>query len=303
MPLTTPIRSPGIIVGYLLAALLLLLIVVLLLLLRAAWGDLLSFFWGVTLLLALAAFLFVSFWTSALGVARYAVEEDALRLAWGRRQHVIPLAAITGIGRGDGYRLHGWRGLRWPGHEIGTGELVAPDGSTLPLTTYATRPLPQQLLIFTEAGVFGLSPADPAFAKQLESLSSAARAAGAPAGPVVPILGSLASPLWQDRSALGLLLGGLILNLALFALLAALSDTLPATVPLRFGAGGQVMRSDSALALFTLPLIGLLWWLVDALIGAALYRSDGQRAVALLVWGAGALLQAGSWAALLLLVT
>jgi hypothetical protein len=303
MPLTTPIRSPGILVGYLLAGLLLLLIVVLLLLLRAAWGDLLSFFWGVTLVLALAAFLFVSFWTSALGVARYTVAGDTLRLSWGRRQHAIPLAAITAIGRGDGYHLRRWRGVRWPGQEIGTGELVAPDGSALPLTTYATRPLGQQLLVFTAAGVFGLSPADPAFARQLEALAGAARAAGAPAGPVVASLGPLASPLWQDRSALRLLLGGLILNLALFALLAALSGTLPATVPLRFGAGGQVMRSDSALALFTLPLIGLIWWLVDALIGAALYRRDGQRAVALLVWGAGALLQAGAWAALLALVT
>lgn len=286
MPQTTPIRSPGLVVGYLLAGLLLLLIVVLALLLRAAWGDLLSFLWGAALLLSLIAFFFVSFWTSGLGVARYMVEDGRLRLSWGRRQHITPLAGIIGIESGAGQRVLGWRGVRWPGVDIGVGRLVRPDGSSVPLITYATRLLAQQIFILTEDEAFGLSPADPAFAGQLEALASAARASGAPAGPVVASSGPLSSPLWQDRTALQLIVGGLLLNLTLFAVLSGLSGGMPAGT-----------------ARFALPLIALFWWLVDALVGAAFYRDIQQRAAALLVWSAGVLLQLGAWVALLSLVS
>jgi hypothetical protein len=286
MPLTTPIRSPGLVVGYLLAGLLLLLIIVLALVLRAAWGDLIGFLWGIALLLSLVAFFFVSFWTAGLGVARYAVEDDRLQLSWGPRQHTILLAAIAGLESGAGQRVAGWRGVRWPGVEIGAGRLVRPDGSSLPLTTYATRPLAQQLLILTDEEAFGLSPADPDFAGQLEALVRAARASGAPAGPIVATPGPLSSPLWRDRSALQLLLGGLVLNLTVFAVLSDLSSGLPAGT-----------------ARFSLPLIALLWWLVDAAVGAAFYRDSQQRGAALLVWSAGVVLQLGAGIALLALVS
>src|SRR5690606_40863869 len=101
----TPIRSPGIYAGYALMGVLLALIVCLILLLGAGSWDLLAFFWGLLLLMALAAFFLVSFWTSALGVARYTVDEETLLLSWGRRWHRIPLARITGIDDGAGYRL------------------------------------------------------------------------------------------------------------------------------------------------------------------------------------------------------
>lgn len=286
MPLTTPTRSPGLLAGYLLAGLLLLLIVILFLLLRAAWGDLLSVLWSAVLLLALVAFIFVSFWTSGLGVARYAIVDDALQLSWGRRRHTIPLAAITAVEGGEGYRLHGWRGVRWPGVEIGAGRLVRPDGASLPLTSYATRPLARQTLVLTADEAFGLAPADPAFASQVAAHAQAARAGGAPAGGVVAAPGPLQSPLWQDRTALQLLAGGLLLNFTLFAVLAGVSSGLPA-----------------GMARFSLPLIALLWWLVDALVGAAFYRHGRQRPAALLLWSAGALLQLGAGAALLSLVS
>lgn len=295
---TTPIRSPGIFAGYALMGGLLLLVVTLILLLSAAPWDLLAFFWALLLLLALAAFFAVSFWTSALGVARYTVGEEALHLSWGRRWRRIPLARITGIDDGAHYRVARWRGLRWPGHVIGAGQLLQPDGTTLPLATYATRPLAQQLLVFTPEAAYGLSPADPAFAKRLRALVGAAQAAGAPATPVESGLGPLDTPLWADRRALALLAGGLALNLLLFALLAALQDSLPAAVPLRPAGAGRVLRAGSATTLFLIPLTGFLFWLADALLGVAVYRDPGKQPVAFLVWGAGALLQAGAWAAL-----
>lgn len=302
MPLTTPIRSPGIALGYLLIGLLLLLILALLLLLAAAPWEWLSFVWGVTLLLALLAFFLVSFWTSALGVARYEVEENVLNLSWGRRQHTIPLAAITHLDRGESYRLAAWRGVRWPGHALGVGQLIRPDGTALPLTMYATRPLAEQLLLFTATEAFGLSPADPAFAQQLKTVIDAARATNAQAGQTLSTLGPLDSPIWHDRSAQALLAGGLILNLALFALLAATVGSLPATVPLHFDAAGNVIRSGSATSLLLVPFAGFLWWLVDGVVGAAFYRG-GQRAAAFLVWVAGVLLQVVAWIAVLLLIT
>ena len=300
MVTATPIRSPGIYAGYALMGVLLALIVCLILLLGAGSWDLLAFFWGLLLLMALAAFFLVSFWTSALGVARYTVDEETLLLSWGRRWHRIPLARITGIDDGAGYRLAGWRGLRWPGHMIGVGRLVQPDGPSLPLTVYATRPLAQQLLVFTPEAVYGLSPADPAFAGQLRALVSAAHAAGVPATPVEASLGPLDTALWADRRAQWLLSAGLALNLLLFALLAALQGDLPAGVPLRSAAAGRMAQTGSAAALFLIPLTAMLFWLADALLGSAFYRDAGRRPVAFLVWGSGALLQAGAWAALLI---
>jgi hypothetical protein len=232
------------------------------------------------LLLALAAFFAVSFWTSALGVARYTVDEETLHLSWGRRWHRIPLARITGIDDGAGYRAGRWRGVRWPGYQIGVARLLRPDGTTLPLTAYATRPLPQQLLVFTPDEAFALSPADPAFAGELRALTSAARAAGAPAQPVESSLGPLNTALWSDGNAQRLLLGGLTLNLILFALLAALQDSLPASIPLRLGDGGSVVGAGTAAALFLLPFTALLFWLADALLGSALYRRPDRRPLA-----------------------
>lgn len=299
MHTATPIRSLGLFAGYALMGVLLALIVSLILLLGAAPLNLLAFFWALLLLLALAAFFAVSFWTSALGVARYTVDDEALQLSWGRRWHRIPLAHITGIDEGRGYRVTGWRGLRWPGHEIGAGQLL-PDGTVVPLIVYATRPLRQQLLVLTPEAAYGLSPADPAFAGKLRSLVSAAQAAGAPAAIVESSLGPLDTPLWADRRALWLLAGGLALNLLLFALLAALQDSLPAAVSLRAGDAGRVAATGSAAALFLIPLTGFLFWLADGLLGYAAYRDPDRRPVAFLVWGAGALLQAGAWAALLI---
>lgn len=300
MHTATPIRSPGLFAGYALMGVLLALIVSLLLLLGAAPLNLLAFFWALLLLLALAAFFAVSFWTSALGVARYTVDDESLYLSWGRRRRRIPLAHITGIAEGAGCRVAGWRGLRWPGHEIGAGRLLLPDGTVLPLTVYATRPLRQQLLVLTPEAAYSISPADAAFAGKLRALVSAAQAADMPAAAVESSLGPLDTPLWADRRALRLLAGGLALNLLLFALVAALQDSLPAAVPLRPGDAGRVAPTGSAAALFLIPLAGFLFWLADGLLGYAAYRDPERRPVAFLVWGAGALLQAGAWAALLI---
>jgi len=75
---------------------------------------------------------------------------------------------------------------------------------------------------------------------------------------------------------------------------------LPAGVPLRSAAAGRMAQTGSAAALFLIPLTAMLFWLADALLGSAFYRDAGRRPVAFLVWGSGALLQAGAWAALLI---
>lgn len=86
-------------------------------------------------------------------------------------------------------------------------------------------------------------------------------------------------PLWlraalRDRYVWAMLIIALFVNLGLFAFLLLLQNQLPLLVPLHFDPTGQPDRIESRAALFTLPQIGLVVIVVNALLGALAYRRE-----------------------------
>lgn len=217
----------------------------------------------------------------------YWVDRDSVTVIWGATQQIIPILEIQQVVRERDGPLVGWR--FWPvpwvrrWHSPQWGEVLS----------YATAP--EQLLLVTAGATYGISPA------QSEAFLSALQERHR-LGPMrrrrqlVRRPAWWTHPLWSDRLGLGLLLTGAVLNLALFALLSWRFSSLSADLPLHFDALGQADRIGPRSALFTLPMLGLLSWILNGLVGWWQYLR--QRLAAYLLWGGAAVVQVLAWVAL-----
>ena len=288
-----PSTSPGTAFGYTGMVGLVLLDVGLFLLLVRGPITLWSFLWGVLLLVSLPLLAILAYWTSSLKMARYHVVENALLIEWGSLRQVVPLAAIQLVQMGQTTTaVTRFRGLRWPGLMVGLGRLLEREAFV-----FATRPLPEQLLLLTETAVYAISPVDlENFTACLEALRQA-EPVGA-AEPPVSYLGFLQWRFWDDWPAQLMLLATGLLNLALFAYLTIVYGRLPAQVPLHFNRLGEVDRLAAPDRLFVLPVIGLTAWIVNGLWGWFFYQ-QAQKLPAYLLWGTAVVIQLAVWGALL----
>ena len=218
-------------------------------------------------------------------------------ILWGSVRQVVALASVTGLQQGrEAGTLRDFRGIRWPGLQVGSGTLETSAGS-LPARVLATGDPDGQLVITTAERAYVLAPEDrDIFADALEALlrSTLPRKPGV-AG---TSLGLWDWPIWRERSVLALLGGAVGLNLLLFGLLSTLYSRLPNPTPLHFDARGVVDRWGSPAGLFVLPVAGLLAWLINGVVGALFYRHSENRPVAFVIWAAAVLLQVATWAAL-----
>lgn len=76
----------------------------------------------------------------------------------------------------------------------------------------------------------------------------------------------------RQRNVVYVLVATLLLNLIVWGWLAALYPSMPAFVPLHFNAAGNPDRIASRREVFTLPVIGLVVFLLNTGVGGALYR-------------------------------
>ncbi len=295
-----PAPSPGGLIG--LAAILLVLVVdalIILLLTRLPVG-LASFVLGLSVavslpLLALLAYRLFGFFNLA-----YQLDPEALTIVWAGIRQVIPLRAIRGVVTGDELAAESpERGLSWIGYYLGYEELEGV-GPTL---LYATRPLPEQVLLLTDGLAFGLSPADrQGFLADLEAHRKLSPGVGEqpdegasdgrqPAGEGVTTLRwpVLELPLWEDRWLHGLVGLAAALNAALFAYICVRYQALPAIIPLHFDALGEPDRIGPREDLFWLPAIGLLVLGTNVALGALLHSRE--RLATYLLVAAAALVQ------------
>lgn len=185
-----------------------------------------------------------------------------------------------------------FRGVRWPGHWVGYGE-VEGLGPTL---FYATVPPRRQVFLVTPGLTYAISPEDRnGFLQALHTRMQM--------GPTQAVEPSSHGPaflkwgFWRDRLGLGLILGTLGGNLALFGFLSARFPTLPRLLPLHFDAAGSPDRLGAQGQIFFLPLIGVVVMLVNGGLGGVLYRRE--RMAAYLLWGGSAVVQVLLWAAVL----
>jgi hypothetical protein len=230
---------------------------------------------------------------------RYVLDRHALTIHWGGLRQVVPLARIRqAVAVADlppAERPTPRRGLRWPGLWVGTGR--AADGG--PLLAYATAPPPGQVLLVTPTVAYLVSPARPAeFLADLAGRQAQAPTQGPAQGTTAA--GWAVHPLLQDRLAVGLLLAGLVLNLALFGYLAFMVARLPELFPLHWNTQGEADLIGHADELLRLPLIALGLWLADGVLAALLHRRE--RLAALFLYSGGVVVQVVFWAAVLTIV-
>ena len=154
-----------------------------------------------------------------------------------------------------------------------------------PVRFFCSTPLERQLVIQTAGLAYAISPEN---CDRFMSMFAAQRAMG----PSEDIRASSTHSgpedgNWTaDTTARWLLGAAGGLNLALYILVAAVWNRLPAAIPLHFAPDGMVDRLGAPANLFTLVGFGTAAWLLNGLLASFLYRRPGERTAAYLLWGA-----------------
>jgi hypothetical protein len=267
---------------------------VLLLLVIALWLPMGYVLWRAWLCLSLA----------------YWIDRNALTLAWGPIRQVIPIGDLQQVQRGqavatllqgaplaqgpNGQLDQPVRALaqRWPalapfliyGPDLGTRRRL----QDTKVYSVASQPLPDQLLLRTGGGVYGISPADPdgflAALQQQHQLGPTRLVAHQRQWPRW-----MRFPLWQDRFLLVLLLAGFLGTLLLLGIAMSRFAALPFALP-------QWENLDRRM-IFLFPIFGLAVWLINGVWGLLVYQR--QRVAAGLLWGGALAAQAAALVALL----
>ncbi len=214
---------------------------------------------------------------------RYLIGRDSLLISWATRREIIPLAAIESIVSAETLQERvSIRGLRWPGCCIARGH-----GDKLgEVLFYSTNRPAEQLLITTPSTSYIISPSNPT--GFLSALRARQRLGPAQELRQAREEGGLAAlPIWRDWKALGLAASGAVANAGLFAYITAHYACLPELVPL-LSEAGQVKLIGTKEELLQLPIIGLIVFLANTVLGFALHRWErpltySLSAIALLV--------------------
>jgi len=180
----------------------------------------------------------------------------------------------------------------WKGCYIGKGQ-VDPLGE---VQFYATVPFEHCLLISTEKAIYAISPQT---AQQFQIEFNLRRNLGATENVREGVEGGfiLNHPLWHDWLGRGLLLAGILANIALFVFLLIRFPTLDNVLRIHFNKFGEVDRLGTKADIMWLPLIGLLALFCNSIFGAIVHVKD--RIPALLLYASTVVVQFMVWVAVL----
>ncbi|MFN2189087.1 MAG: PH domain-containing protein [Candidatus Promineifilaceae bacterium] len=298
-----PPLSPGRLVGLVLAAILILLDVGFIVLLISLPVGIFTVLLCLLLLVSLPLIGAVIFVTVGISGARYQVEGDVLLIRWGRMVQRVPMAAIAELLPSDAIKdIRDFRGIRWPGCMIGQGLADLRDGRQLRISSFATRTADEQVLVVTDEMTYGISPTDPTnFIVSLQALLETE--IGDDQTGTHENMNVQGWSIWPERDALIIIGVSVLLNLALFVILAIINSRLPEKSALHFNKFGEVDRTGSAAELFILPLIGAIAWVSAVIGGWFFYYIRHEKPVAYLILGFTVLIQIATWIAMLGLVT
>jgi hypothetical protein len=250
--------------------------------------------WVALIAISLPLLAFVGYRTFSLLNAHYRFTQNALVIVWGPVKQIIPMADISGLILGsDVIGDLAPRGLWWPGCLVGRGHTK----SVGDLMYYATTPQSGQIIIAAGQGGYVISP------ENIEEFVNLFEEEGR-RGITEEVTYAQNRPefynwkLWQDRWAAVLLGAGLIVPFVLLIVLAVQFPSLPDNIPLHFDGRGLVDRTGPPTGLLILPAIGGIAWLVNGLIGVALYAlRQNERPTAYLLWSSALIVQVFLWIA------
>jgi hypothetical protein len=177
-----------------------------------------------------------------------------------------------------------FRSISWPGCYIGQGRI---EGVGLTLF-YSTTSPETQVIVVTPTLAYGIWVEDiEGFMAVLTTCQEI--------GPSIEVKQETKEAayvrwdIWHDRLAQGVLLGGIVLNLALFGLLLFRYPALPNLLPMHYDVTGAVDRISPRRDVFVLPIVGLIILVVNGTFGALLYRR--QRIATYMAWSGAVLVQ------------
>lgn len=255
------------------------------------------FLWGSLPIVGAAAAALAGYRLYGLITARYLVTREGIGIRWGLAVEEIPLASAR-IERPAGTvtaRLRPNSRLRWPGCVVGSG-LVEGLGR---VEFFSTRGPADTLLVISPDRILAISPPDPeAFVQAFHN--------GARQGSLDPIEPRSERPdllpgqLWTDRYSRLVILVGLALPVSLLGYLGFVSPGLPDQIAFGFGPAGAPGPLVGSGRLLLFPLVGVLCWSVDLVIGAVLYRRVRDRWTAFALWITAAAVGVFLWAAAIL---
>jgi hypothetical protein len=235
----------------------------------------------IPVLLAMILMPLIGYRTYALWRAYYLLERDGIYLRWGLREEVIPMDLVTWVRLEEDLETRiprPW--FRWPGAILGVQTL--PDGTKV---EYLAAQSKQLILISAADRLFAISPSNPeefllAYLRfaELGSLTPLAAHSAYPA--------NLLRRIWVSPYARYLLLGGLIASILLLVLVSLNIPTL-STISLRLNQDGSPTEMLPSAYLLLLPVLNGIFFFANALLGMYMFRSEGQRNMAYLLWGSG----------------
>ncbi len=244
-----------------------------------------TFVCALLVLLSLPTIALIGYRVYDLSQLRYEFDRNHLIIHTAGTRQIVPTCQIERVidGRQGGLKVR-MRSLPWPGLFLGQGTV---EGVGLTLF-YAVTPPREQAIVVTPALAYGISVDD--MDSFLDVLTTCQEL-----GPSVEVRQESEQSLyvrwdiWGDRLAQGVLLGGILLNVALFGMLLFRYPRLPNLLPLHYDTTGAVDRISPREDVFALPLIALITLAANGLLGALLYRRE--RVVSYMVWGGGVLVQ------------
>lgn len=227
----------------------------------------------------------------------YWVDRNAVTLHWANMRQTIPMQDLQQIVEGRAVAAGRSGLLQWPAPYLRS--LTVPGMGWVQLC--ATQPPAQCLFLETGDGLFALSPAEPQHF--LATVQERYRM-----GP--------AQHLRHERKRLSIwnrmipldgigvwLLGlGLLGVLMLFGVLLISFPNLPDVLTVRYNSAGVPEEIREKAALFRLPVIGMLAWIGNGLLGFWLIARQ-QPTAAYMLWGGAIMVQVASLFALISLIT
>ena len=251
---------------------------------------------AVGILILVAALIALVYWTVATLGLSYRLDRNGVRIHWGASQTIVPIRSIqsivpverapTELGLRAAFRRRAWLGGWAAPVRLGDGRVAVLRANGDPAAALA---------ILTETHAYLISPDRPAefvdgwrdrrFLGTTQDWREEERRAG-----------WLSLPIWTDRLTWGLMGGIVVTALALFGTMALVYERLPERLPLHFDVFGQPDRIGQRQEVLRLPVVALLFLLIDLGLGFVVYRRD--RVAAYLIWAGAILLQLLAWGAL-----
>ncbi len=263
-----------------------------------------TFWLGLAALIALCVGAILLYWTAALFSLRYAFDRNRMVIHWGLSRQVIPMNRITAVRRWHPDECVAERGLHGLGLPVGytrSEDLGA-------VRYFATRGRTAQVLVCTPQETFVLSPRDPdRFLQEMELRRALGVTLQAPQevhhGPILGL------GIWRERAFWALLAAGLVLNLALWAVLCYRFPELAARGFLTIRYREVVEEGQRRIIpevigrpadLFRLPLFGAFLLGGNAALAAWLHRS--HRPLIYLLGATGLFVQLLFWVQIVFLL-